>query len=97
VVRRLKLARLAKRETARARDVLVVAAVREAHPGAEVRLEVVSLLTGKRSTVAVDAKRAERARDEADRAIERAGRGHFEPRPDERSCPRCPYLLVCPG
>jgi hypothetical protein len=96
-VRRLKLARLAKRETARARDALVVAAVRDAHAGAEVRLEHVSLVTGGRQGVALSATRVERARDEADRAIERAGRGHFEARPDERACPRCPYLLVCAG
>jgi hypothetical protein len=77
--------------------VLLLAAVRAAHSGAEVRFEHVSLLTGERREATVDAKHLAVTLREADRAIVRAGDGHFEPRPHERSCPRCPYLLVCTG
>lgn len=95
-VQRLKLGRLSKTETDKARYTIQQVAARIAHPGRAVEFEHVSLLTGERRDAALDAGKIEKRLVGIAEAVAGIEAGQFLPKPGQ-FCPQCPYYFVCPS
>ena len=96
VIRRLKGARLAKEESAKARYALQQAAIQGDHPGSRVVFEHISLQTGDRQDATLNAKQLAKELAKIEIAIKDIGHGKFEPTPN-MWCPTCPFYFVCPS
>jgi superfamily I DNA/RNA helicase len=95
VIQRLKAARLAKSETAKARYGALQAMVGADHPGVTVRFEHVSLVTGERRGAASKGDATAKSRAEIEDVLAGIAAGRFHPVTSDRRCPDCPYYFPC--
>jgi superfamily I DNA/RNA helicase len=96
VIRRLKAGRLSKKETEKARYVLLQEAVSKDYAGSAVAFEHVSLLDGVSRTTTLDPAELRTELTVLDDVVRNIGAGKFDPKPSDW-CPTCPYYLVCPS
>jgi superfamily I DNA/RNA helicase len=68
-----------------------------AYPGATVEVQALYLSVGEAEDISITEKNIESRLEKYNTALDRMRDGHFEPKPDERRCPRCPYYFVCPA
>ncbi|HET9495688.1 MAG TPA: PD-(D/E)XK nuclease family protein, partial [Chloroflexia bacterium] len=64
---------------------------------ATVQVQALYLSVGEAEDVPLSEKNIESRLDKYNEALSRMRDGHFEPKPDDRRCPRCPYYFVCPA
>ncbi|HET9495138.1 MAG TPA: UvrD-helicase domain-containing protein, partial [Chloroflexia bacterium] len=68
-----------------------------AYPSATVQVQALYLSVGEAEDVPLSEKNIESRLEKYNDALSRMRDGHFEPKPDDRRCPRCPYYFVCPA
>ena len=95
VIQRLKAARLAKSETAKARYGALQAMVGADYPGITVRFEHVSLVSGERRIATSKGDAAGKSRAEIEEVLAGIAAGRFHPVTNDRRCPDCPYYFAC--
>lgn len=91
-IQRLKAGRLAKKETMRTRDALILSIIATENPGDSVGFEHVSLLTGER---VVGGKVNHAITETIAEHFAGIAQGKFDPKPSDRDCPTCQYYFVC--
>jgi len=97
VVRRFKAGKLAKSEKAKLRHAVMQMAAKRQYPGQQVHFEHVSLISAERRREKSKAGALEEEIANIQDAFREIEAGHFEPKPDEFRCPRCPYFFICPA
>ena len=68
-----------------------------AYPGATVQVQALYLSVGEAEDIRLTEKNIESRLEKYNSALNRLRSGYFEPKPDDRRCPRCPYYFACPA
>jgi hypothetical protein len=68
-----------------------------AYPSATVQVQALYLSAGEAQDIPLSEKNIESRLEKYNAALDRMRSGYFEPKPDERRCPRCPHYFVCPA
>lgn len=97
VVQRLKAGRLSKKETKKARYVILQTALRRQNAGIPVKFEHVSLLSGERRETTTSANKLPAEISKLEGAFADINAGRFDPDTSDFKCPRCPYYFICPS
>ncbi|HZS86849.1 MAG TPA: UvrD-helicase domain-containing protein [Chloroflexota bacterium] len=95
LVRRITTGKAGDRERQRRLEALYHEGARQAYPTAARRVRIVSLATDEVREVEERPRAIAAALEEYDQALEGIASGAFNPRPDERVCPRCPHYFIC--
>jgi superfamily I DNA/RNA helicase/Zn-dependent peptidase ImmA (M78 family)/CRISPR/Cas system-associated exonuclease Cas4 (RecB family) len=96
-IQRMKAGRLAKSgESKKARYALLQIMV-EAEEAMPTTFTHISLLDGSQASATLTADKRREAYDQAAGAIEAIVAGQFDPIPNGRNCPTCPFFFVCPS
>jgi superfamily I DNA/RNA helicase len=95
LVQRVSTSTAGGRERQRRLEALYHEGARQAYPAAARRVQIVSLATDELLEVEERPKVIAAALEEYDQALAGIASGAFNPRPDERSCPRCPHYFIC--
>jgi DNA helicase-2/ATP-dependent DNA helicase PcrA len=93
---RLKSGRLAKTETKKERYALAQKVVTE-QEGVVPAFEHISLITGDRTVITPSASDIAAAFGKVEDALDGMTAGRFEPKPNSRNCPTCPFYFLCPA
>jgi hypothetical protein len=95
LVQRISTSKAGDRERQRRLEALYHEGARQAYPAAARRVQIVSLATDELREVEERPKAIAAALEEYDQALAGISREAFNPRPDERVCPRCPHYFIC--
>ncbi|HVB74684.1 MAG TPA: UvrD-helicase domain-containing protein [Ktedonobacteraceae bacterium] len=79
------------------RELLYARASRQHHPAQPIALRFHNMSTGKTFEIELKEKKEQKLYEELLQAIAAMERNEFPPRPDARTCPGCPFFLICPA
>lgn len=79
------------------RELLYARASRQHHPAQPVELRFHNMSTGETFEIALKEKKEQKLYEELVSAMAAMERNEFPPKPDARTCPGCPFFLVCPA
>lgn len=96
MIHRLKAGRLARSgETAKPRYALLQAVVSR-DEGVPASFTHVSLVDGEELSATLSNDKLQKALDDTAAGLDGIRSGRFDPRPNGRTCPTCPFFFVCP-
>jgi DNA helicase II / ATP-dependent DNA helicase PcrA len=93
IVRRLRTGRPSASEQEKDVYALYLQAARDAHPDAEV--ETLYVAADEAVPLGMTEKKLQNRLDRYDAAIVGILQGKFDPKPNDRECPRCPHYFIC--
>ena len=79
------------------RELLYARASRQHHPAQPVELRFHNMSTGETFEIALKEKKEQKLYEELVQAMASMERNEFPPKPDARTCPGCPFFLICPA
>jgi len=79
------------------RELLYARASRQHHPAQPIELHFHNMSTGETFEIALKEKKEQKLYDELVQAMAAMERNEFPPKPDARTCPGCPFFLICPA
>ena len=79
------------------RELLYARASRQHHPAQPVELRFHNMSTGETFEIALKEKKEQKLYEELVQAMAAMERSEFPPKPDARTCPGCPFFLICPA
>ncbi|HEU0002727.1 MAG TPA: UvrD-helicase domain-containing protein [Ktedonobacteraceae bacterium] len=79
------------------RELLYARASRQHHPAQPIELRFHNMSTGETFEIALKAKKEQKLYEELLQTMTAMERNEFPPKPDARTCPGCPFFLICPA
>ena len=79
------------------RELLYARASRQHHPAQPIELHFHNMSTGETFEIALKEKKEQKLYEELIQTMAAMERNEFPPKPDARTCPGCPFFLVCPA
>ncbi len=79
------------------RELLYARASRQHHPEQPIELRFHNMSTGETFEIALKEKKEQKLYEELTQTIAAMERNEFPPKPDARTCPGCPFFLICPA
>ena len=96
VVQRHRTGRPTKKEEDKPIYGLYQAAMQQVYSEAQQKLQVLYLSTNEAKDVVLTQQKLATRLKKYDEAIVGILQGDYEPKPDDRQCPRCPHYFICP-
>ncbi len=79
------------------RELLYARASRQHHPAQPIELRFHNMSTGETFEIALKEKKEQKLYEELIQTMAAMERNEFPPKPDARTCPGCPFFLICPA
>ena len=79
------------------RELLYARASRQHHPAQPIELRFHNMSTGEIFEIALKEKKEQKLYEELVQNMAAMERNEFPPKPDARTCPGCPFFLICPA
>jgi DNA helicase-2/ATP-dependent DNA helicase PcrA len=79
------------------RELLYARASRQHHPAQPIELRFHNMSTGETFEIVLKEKKEQKLYEELIQTMAAMERNEFPPKPDTRTCPGCPFFLICPA
>lgn len=94
---RHRFGRRKEQPTATTRELLSMLGYRQQHPGQDIELQEHNLSTSQKVSIKLTEKKRQNLYDELEKALQGLEHHEYPPKPDARTCPSCPFFLICPA